>query len=72
MIKKGFFAIQSKVRRFAGLLIGAHDWIRTSTPVGTTPSRWRVYQFHHVGIFYLNERMKSFGGKDNAFHFLFE
>jgi hypothetical protein len=25
-----------------------------------------------VGIFYLNERMKSFGGKDNAFHFLFE
>jgi hypothetical protein len=28
----------------------AHDWIRTSTPNGTTPSRWHVYQFHHVGI----------------------
>jgi hypothetical protein len=29
-------------------LICAHDWIRTSTPNGTTPSRWHVYQFHHV------------------------
>ena len=28
----------------------AHDWIRTSTPNGTTPSRWHVYQFHHMGI----------------------
>ena len=24
--------------------------IRTETPFGTTPSRWRVYQFHHQGI----------------------
>ena len=23
--------------------------IRTATPCGTTPSRWRVYQFHHQG-----------------------
>jgi hypothetical protein len=23
--------------------------IRTETPCGTTPSRWRVYQFHHQG-----------------------
>jgi hypothetical protein len=23
--------------------------IRTATPFGTTPSRWRVYQFHHQG-----------------------
>src|SRR6266511_3675742 len=22
---------------------------RTVTPYGTTPSRWRVYQFHHQG-----------------------
>ncbi len=22
---------------------------RTATPFGTTPSRWRVYQFHHLG-----------------------
>jgi hypothetical protein len=22
---------------------------RTVTPCGTTPSRWRVYQFHHQG-----------------------
>src|SRR4051794_20473418 len=22
---------------------------RTATPCGTTPSRWRVYQFHHQG-----------------------
>jgi len=33
-----------------GFYICAHDWIRTSTPNGTTPSRWHVYQFHHVGI----------------------
>src|SRR4029079_17174356 len=25
---------------------------RTATPCGTTPSRWRVYQFHHQGIPY--------------------
>ena len=24
--------------------------IRTATPCGTTPSRWRVYQFHHQGL----------------------
>src|SRR3990172_6673615 len=24
--------------------------IRTETPYGTTPSRWRVYQFHHQGV----------------------
>jgi hypothetical protein len=23
---------------------------RTATPFGTTPSRWRVYQFHHQGL----------------------
>ena len=23
---------------------------RTATPFGTTPSRWRVYQFHHQGV----------------------
>ena len=35
---------------------GAHPYhvhaltrIRTETPYGTTPSRWRVYQFHHQG-----------------------
>jgi hypothetical protein len=38
----------------------AHDWIRTSTPYGTTPSRWRVYQFHHVGIFTANIGYFSF------------
>ena len=32
-----------------GFSLSAHDWIRTSTPYGTTPSRWHVYQFHHVG-----------------------
>ena len=26
--------------------------IRTETPYGTTPSRWRVYQFHHQGAFF--------------------
>ena len=27
--------------------------IRTATPFGTTPSRWRVYQFHHQGLQHL-------------------
>jgi hypothetical protein len=33
--------------------------IRTATPCGTTPSRWRVYQFHHQG-------KKSCNGADGA------
>jgi len=31
--------------------------IRTETPYGTTPSRWRVYQFHHQG----NPNVFTFG-----------
>ena len=28
---------------------------RTAMPFGTTPSRWRVYQFHHQGnLYYLS------------------
>ena len=32
--------------------VGAHalERTRTATPFGTTPSRWRVYQFHHQGL----------------------
>ena len=32
--------------------VGAHalERTRTATPFGTTPSRWRVYQFHHQGV----------------------
>src|SRR5690349_10406414 len=32
-------------------LLGGHALARTrtATPCGTTPSRWRVYQFHHQG-----------------------
>ena len=29
----------------------AQERTRTATPFGTTPSRWRVYQFHHLGDF---------------------
>ena len=29
---------------------GADGETRTPTGFPTTPSRWRVYQFHHVGI----------------------
>ena len=33
------------------LLVGhALARTRTATPFGTTPSRWRVYQFHHQGL----------------------
>jgi len=28
---------------------GADGRSRTGTALATTPSRWRVYQFHHVG-----------------------
>ncbi len=34
-------------------LNGADDWSRTSTSEETTPSRWRVYQFHHIGVYYI-------------------
>ena len=44
---QGFGLVLSTDR---GTSVSAHDWIRTSTPIGTTPSRWHVYQFHHVGI----------------------
>ena len=29
---------------------GAEGRTRTGTGMPTTPSRWRVYQFHHFGI----------------------
>src|SRR6476661_6165090 len=31
-------------------LVHALARTRTATPFGTTPSRWRVYQFHHQGL----------------------
>ena len=31
-------------------LNGADGQTRTGTGCPTTPSRWRVYQFHHIGI----------------------
>lgn len=31
-------------------MYGAEDRTRTDTAFATTPSRWRVYQFHHFGI----------------------
>src|SRR5262245_20378144 len=36
---------------FPFFLFGKHALARTrtATPCGTTPSRWRVYQFHHQG-----------------------
>jgi hypothetical protein len=50
--------------------------IRTATPFGTTPSRWRVYQFHHQGIVLLHMRWSvsstspthqlTFNGADGA------
>src|SRR3954464_11613314 len=41
-----------RLRRAASLLpvvSGADGETRTPTGFPTTPSRWRVYQFHHVG-----------------------
>src|SRR4051794_10579003 len=32
------------------LFRSAQGGIRTRTPFGATPSRWCVYQFHHLGI----------------------
>lgn len=50
----------------AGLLC-AQGGIRTRTPFGATPSRWCVYQFHHLGFFrcelrgsYTTERAPDF------------
>ncbi len=35
-------------------LIGAEGRTRTGTAFATTPSRWRVYQFHHVRCMHLH------------------
>ena len=32
------------------VLSNALERTRTAMPFGTTPSRWRVYQFHHQGV----------------------
>jgi hypothetical protein len=39
-----------KVRKAS--LPNALERTRTAMPFGTTPSRWRVYQFHHQGMNY--------------------
>ena len=31
-------------------VFGADGQTRTGTGLPTTPSRWRVYQFHHIGL----------------------
>src|SRR5216684_5556441 len=33
-----------------GSLLSAQGGTRTRTPCGATPSRWCVYQFHHLGL----------------------
>lgn len=35
--------------KFFQIAIHALERTRTAMPYGTTPSRWRVYQFHHQG-----------------------
>ncbi len=35
------------------IINGADGRSRTGTGCPTTPSRWRVYQFHHIGIYFL-------------------
>src|SRR5690348_13850029 len=34
----------------SGAFKSAQGGIRTRTPFGATPSRWCVYQFHHLGF----------------------
>ena len=34
-------------------VFGADGRSRTGTAYATTPSRWRVYQFHHIGNYFL-------------------
>ena len=38
------FSVQGFILKF-----GADGRTRTGTGLPTTPSRWRVYQFHHIG-----------------------
>jgi hypothetical protein len=44
---------------YAGRLCHALARTRTATPCGTTPSRWRVYQFHHQGDYGRSEGRRS-------------
>ncbi len=39
---------------------------RTATPCGTTPSRWRVYQFHHQGDYSRDGRWEARGWDENG------
>ncbi len=43
-------AQNKKAPDFSGASLSAQGEIRTLTPRGATPSRWCVYQFHHLGI----------------------
>src|ERR1041385_1163721 len=53
--------LKSQTRRVcSSILSGGENALartRTVTPCGTTPSRWRVYQFHHQGISYIEQRV---------------
>ncbi len=42
---------QYKKRPLSERPLSAQYWIRTSKSCDTTPSRWRVYQFHQLGKF---------------------
>ena len=41
---------QKSCKPLANKGVGAEGGIRTHTPCGATPSRWCVYQFHHLGV----------------------
>ena len=47
-------------------VLRARGEIRTPTPEGTTPSRWRVYQFHHVRKRQLNRGIAAEAGVAEA------
>ena len=41
--------IESSTPELRWQFFNALERTRTAMPFGTTPSRWRVYQFHHQG-----------------------
>lgn len=47
-------AINTKSREFRDFLCPGRD-SNLHAETGTSPSSWRVYQFHHLGILVLNE-----------------
>ncbi len=52
-------SVQKKLRRNLSFFVCPEQDSNLHTVTGTTPSKWRVYQFHHLGLRAANVRQFS-------------